>query len=106
MARALVRQPKLLVLDEATSALDAESEAAIQESLDKIMHTPGRAVIVIAHRWARVFSQSMQSLFASSKLRISLELWEVKEMTHQVNCTYNLNGILASFVSVRRAVCA
>ena len=50
MARALVRKPKILVLDEFTSALDAESEAAVQEALDKAMHTSNRALLVIAHR--------------------------------------------------------
>lgn len=48
IARALVRDPKILVLDEATSNLDAESERAVTEALDEIMHT--RTTLFIAHR--------------------------------------------------------
>lgn len=52
IARAVVGDPAVLLLDEATSALDAETEAAVQQSLRRVM--AGRTVLVIAHRLATV----------------------------------------------------
>jgi ATP-binding cassette, subfamily B, bacterial len=52
IARALLKDPPILVLDEATSSLDAESEALVQEALDRLMK--GRTTFVIAHRLATV----------------------------------------------------
>ncbi len=52
IARAIVRDPAILVLDEATSAVDNETEAAIQRSLDAVAR--GRTTLVIAHRLSTV----------------------------------------------------
>jgi ATP-binding cassette subfamily B protein len=52
IARAVLKDPPILILDEATSAVDNETEAAIQRSLEKI--TVGRTTIVIAHRLSTV----------------------------------------------------
>ncbi|MGW1373624.1 ABC transporter ATP-binding protein [Streptomyces sp. NPDC002446] len=48
IARALLKDAPVLLLDEATSALDPESEVAVQEALDRLMH--GRTVVMVAHR--------------------------------------------------------
>ena len=52
IARALLRDPPVLILDEATSALDAESERLVQEAIDRLM--AHRTALVIAHRLATV----------------------------------------------------
>ncbi|PUZ46301.1 hypothetical protein GQ55_7G052700 [Panicum hallii var. hallii] len=52
LARAIIRDPRILLLDEPTSALDAESEALVQQSIDHL--SAGRTVVVIAHRLATV----------------------------------------------------
>ncbi|WP_428263092.1 ABC transporter ATP-binding protein [Haliangium sp.] len=52
LARAILANPRVLVLDEATSNLDAESEALVQEALNRLMQ--GRTTLVIAHRLSTV----------------------------------------------------
>jgi ABC-type multidrug transport system fused ATPase/permease subunit len=71
IARAMIRNPKILILDEATSALDTSSERQVQEALDKLMK--GRTSIVIAHRLSTVKDCDQV---------LVLDKGEVKEMGH------------------------
>jgi ATP-binding cassette subfamily B protein len=60
IARALLRDPRILILDEATSALDPESEAIVQRNLARI--AAGRTVVIVSHR--------LSSLVASDKILV------------------------------------
>ena len=72
IARVMLKDAPILLLDEATSALDSEVEAAIQDSLDKMMD--GKTVIAIAHRLSTI--AAMDRLIVLDKGRI------VEEGTH------------------------
>lgn len=57
IARALIKNPSIIILDEATSALDAESEKIVQETLDRVIK--GKTVLVIAHRLSTIRDADM-----------------------------------------------
>ncbi|KAK3887408.1 hypothetical protein Pcinc_008524 [Petrolisthes cinctipes] len=73
IARALVRQPRILLLDEATSALDNQSEAVVQQALDKVRL--GRTTMVVAHRLTTIRTADKIVVFDEGQI--------VEEGSHQ-----------------------
>jgi ABC-type multidrug transport system fused ATPase/permease subunit len=88
IARAIVRDPRILILDEATSHLDNESERLIQVAMEKV--TKGRTCFIIAHRLTTVRKADMVVVFAGGGIEAvgtHEELWNSSE-------TYrNLHGL-------------
>ena len=66
IARAILKDPAILILDEATSSLDAESEKVVQDALNKLME--GRTSIIIAHRLATI--RDVDCIYVIDKGRI------------------------------------
>jgi ATP-binding cassette, subfamily B, bacterial MsbA len=93
IARALLRNPEILILDEATAALDTVSEKLIQESIEKL--AVGRTVIVIAHRLSTIVradkvvvlekGQIVEQGGYQELLELKGGLWKYHQMQHQHN---------------------
>jgi subfamily B ATP-binding cassette protein MsbA len=89
IARAVLKNPEILILDEATSALDTESEKLVQEALSNLMK--GRTSIVIAHRLSTV--QNADRIIVLEKGRIA------EEGTHQ--SLYENGGLYRKLIDLQ-----
>ena len=90
IARAVLKNPTILILDEATSSLDSESEKLVQDALDKLMN--GRTSVVIAHRLSTIRKADKILVMESGRL--------AEEGTHQ-ELMENENGVYRSLVELQ-----
>ncbi len=84
IARAILKDPSILILDEATSSLDAESERLVQDALEKLMKN--RTTIIIAHRLATI--RKVDQIYVISDGQIT-EQGTHEELTGQKNGAYS-----------------
>ena len=85
IARAILKNPKILVLDEATSSLDNCSEALIQEAVEKLME--GRTTFIVAHRLSTI--HKADQIIVLEKGRV-VETGQHEELMNNKNLYYNL----------------
>jgi len=90
IARAILKNPAILILDEATSSLDAENERLVQEALEKLMQ--GRTSFVIAHRLSTI---------SHADRIIVIDQGEVKEMGTHEELLERENGIYAQLTRLQ-----
>ncbi|WP_022819160.1 ABC transporter ATP-binding protein [Fusobacterium russii] len=89
IARALIKNPEIMILDEATSALDSESEMLVQEALDELMKN--RTTFVIAHR--------LSTIIRADKI-VVMENGEIKEIGKHSELL-ELNGIYKNLYDIQ-----
>ena len=89
IARAVLKNPKILILDEATSALDSESERLVQDALDKLM--VGRTSFVIAHRLSTI--KNADNILVLEKGKIVEQGTHDELIANKDGAYYKLNNI-------------
>ena len=94
IARAILRDPRILILDEATSHLDAESERKIQQATEKL--SDGRTCFIIAHRLSTVRHADMVIVFGDEGIEAIGDHTDLWETSPTYRTLYSLNMDLGS----------
>ncbi|PIQ22739.1 MAG: multidrug ABC transporter ATP-binding protein, partial [Cytophagales bacterium CG18_big_fil_WC_8_21_14_2_50_42_9] len=90
IARAILKNPAILILDEATSSLDSESEKLVQEAMDELMK--GRTSIIIAHR--------LSTIRKADKILV-IENGQIVEEGRHEDLSSNENGLYANLLKLQ-----